>query len=561
MCIADVRPFTRVDGRYGQSRAPGTLRYDDAAPNGARLIGLLDAAERRGAPIDLLIGQMWHGYIDRRVLAHARERYGVVVVNIGMDDRHAFEVRRLGRRIGTKGLAPCLDLAATAAPEAVDWFLKEGCPAVFVPEASDPNLFRPKPDSPKRYDVAFVGACYGIRRRIIAMLERAGVHVEARGNGWPRGRIATPEVPDLFAQSRIILGVGTVGQSRSLVALKLRDFDGPMSGSCYVTQANPDLSLVYDVGRELAVYLDEADAVQVVRALLIDDERRTAIADAGRSRAARDHTWAHRFEQLFAVLQGSRDSRPSGADLTPRPLVRLAGIGNVRCQRVFGLLRRVALRGMNYGADDPATSGELHVLDRIANSRQGGGTVVFDVGANVGAYARLTLERLPDVELHCFEPSPHALERLRVALERYPAVHVHPFGLGRAEALEPLYGDSPGSELASVYARRLDHHGIVSNVQGDVPLRRLDDVLPELGLERVDLLKLDVEGHELAVLEGAGTCASRRPAGSNPIRVRRHAYRRSRLLSGLLLPSLAKLPDLSDSSEWTLAYRHLSRGR
>lgn len=158
---------------------------------------------------------------------------------------------------------------------------------------------------------------------------------------------------------------------------------------------------------------------------------------------------------------------------------------------------------MNYGADDPATSGELHVLDRIANSRQGGGTVVFDVGANVGAYARLTLERLPDVELHCFEPSPHALERLRVALERYPAVHVHPFGLGRAEALEPLYGDSPGSELASVYARRLDHHGIVSNVQGDVPLRRLDDVLPELGLERVDLLKLDVEGHELAVLEGA----------------------------------------------------------
>ena len=308
--IADVQPFTRVDGGYGQCRAPGTLRYDDAAPNGARLIGLLDAAERRGAPIDLLIGQMWHGYIDRRVLAHARERYGVVVVNISMDDRHAFEVRRLGRRIGTKGLAPCLDLAATAAPEAVDWFLKEGCPAVFVPEASDPNLFRPKPDSPKRYDVAFVGACYGIHRRIIAMLERAGVHVEARGNGWPRGRIATPEVPDLFAQSRIILGVGTVGQSRSLVALKLRDFDGPMSGSCYVTQANPDLSLVYDVGRELAVYLDEADAVQVVRALLIDDERRTAIADAGRSRAARDHTWAHRFEQLFAVLQGSETAVP-----------------------------------------------------------------------------------------------------------------------------------------------------------------------------------------------------------------------------------------------------------
>lgn len=189
--------------------------------------------------------------------------------------------------------------------------------------------------------------------------------------------------------------------------------------------------------------------------------------------------------------------------MTARRLALLAGMGTVRSQRLFGLLRRVALLGMNYGADDPATSGEQHVLDRIARGRQGGRPVVFDVGANVGAYARLTLERLPDVELHCFEPSPHALERLRSAVEGHPAVHVHPFGLGRAETTEPFYGNSPGSELASVYPRRLDHHGIVVDRQGDVRLRRLDDVLPELGVERVDLLKLDVEGHELAVLEGA----------------------------------------------------------
>ena len=303
--VADVQPFTRGDGGYGQCRRPGTLRYDDASPNGARVLELLDAAERVGAPFDLLIGQMWHGYIDRRVLSRARERFGALVVNIAMDDRHAFEVRRIGRKIGTRGLAPSLDLAATAAPEAVDWYLKERCPAVFLAEASDPMLFRPRPGLPKRYDVAFVGARYGIRGRIIEKLEKAGIRVEARGSGWPKGRIATTEIPELFAQSRIVLGVGAVGQSRSLVALKLRDFDGPMSGSCYVTQANPDLRLVYDVDQELAVYRDEADAVQVVRALLIDDERRAAIAHAGRIRAERDHTWARRFEELFDVLRGS----------------------------------------------------------------------------------------------------------------------------------------------------------------------------------------------------------------------------------------------------------------
>src|SRR5262249_51443129 len=37
----------------------------------------------------------------------------------------------------------------------------------------------------------------------------------------------------------------------------------------------------------------------------------------------------------------------------------------------------------------------------------------------------------------------------------------------------------------------------------EIRLRRLDDVVKERGIERIDLLKLDVEGHELRVLEGA----------------------------------------------------------
>ena len=190
--------------------------------------------------------------------------------------------------------------------------------------------------------------------------------------------------------------------------------------------------------------------------------------------------------------------------MTARRLALVAGLGTARSQRLFGLMHRLALLGMNYGADDPATSGEQHVLDRLAASdRQQDRPVIFDVGANVGTYSRLALERLPDVDLHCFEPSPQALARLRSALEDYPAVSVHPFGLGRVEETMAFYGDSAGSGLASVYLRRLDHRGITVDRLGDVRVRRLDDVLPELDIERVDLLKLDVEGHELAVLEGA----------------------------------------------------------
>jgi spore maturation protein CgeB len=111
-------------------------------------------------------------------------------------------------------------------------------------------------------------------------------------------------VPHLFACSRIVLGIGTVAQSDRLVALKMRDFDGPMSGSCYVTQRNSDLELLYEVGEEIAVYGSDDECVHVVRELLNDDRRREQIAAAGRRRAASAHTWELRFRQLLAVLRG-----------------------------------------------------------------------------------------------------------------------------------------------------------------------------------------------------------------------------------------------------------------
>ena len=306
--VANATPFTTRDGSYGQVGPDGTLSFDRAEANGARLLDVLAEATRTDQAFDAVIGQMWGGYMPPKALADAKEQFGVVVVNIGMDDRHTFELRKLGRELGTRMLAPVVDLVATAAPEAVGWFRREGCPAMFFPEASDARLFRPDAGSGKRHDVCFVGARYGIRARVVERLAHAGIRVVARGVDWTAGPIATSDVPRLFAESRIVLGIGTVGHSSSLRALKLRDFDGPMSGTCYVTHDNPDLHLVYDVGREIAVYRDEDDAVAVVCSLLAHSERRDAIAQAGRSRAERDHTWERRFASLFEVLRGNRSA-------------------------------------------------------------------------------------------------------------------------------------------------------------------------------------------------------------------------------------------------------------
>lgn len=303
--VADVTPFEQDNGVYGQPARDGHLSFDLAVPNGRRLLALLDAARTDRRPYDVVLGQMWSGYIDVGALERAKQLYGVLTVTVGMDDRHAFRIRKLGRELGTCGLAGTVDFVLTAAPEAVGWFLAEGCAASFWPEASDPALFRPIPELGKDIDVCFVGARYGVRKRLVRRLEAAGVRVVARGVGWPHGRIPIGEVPTLFVRSKIVLGVGTVGHSETLLALKLRDFDGPMSGSCYVTHDNSDLGLVYDVGNEIEVYEEGADCVRVVTELLADDGRCERIATAGRRRAAAEDTWEQRFQELFGILRGA----------------------------------------------------------------------------------------------------------------------------------------------------------------------------------------------------------------------------------------------------------------
>ena len=309
--IADVTEFTQKNGTYGQLTANGQLSFALTGANSARLIETVEEAQRAGSRYDLVIGQMWAGYIDPAALGRIKRSCGPLIVNIGMDDRHAFEKTLHGRAVGTRLLAGTIDLHATTAPECVDWFAAEGCPAVFMPEASDPELYRPMPELGKSFDVSFVGARYGIRAEIVGALGKAGMHCAAYGAGWPLGRLSLEKVPSLFARSRVVLGVGTVGHSRRLMSLKLRDFDGPMSGSCYVTSDNPDLTRVFDVGREICVYTDIRDCVRVVGALLSDEDRREGIASRGRARAVANHTWRHRFSALLDLLATARRRVPT----------------------------------------------------------------------------------------------------------------------------------------------------------------------------------------------------------------------------------------------------------
>jgi FkbM family methyltransferase len=174
-----------------------------------------------------------------------------------------------------------------------------------------------------------------------------------------------------------------------------------------------------------------------------------------------------------------------------------------RAQPLWERLYAVALLGMNVGApwtmEESGEAAALSGLRHLLPPRP----LVIDVGANRGDYAATVLDLFPAARVICFEPAISALEGLRARFGADQRVEIVPRGLDRAAGSRPLYADAEGSGLASVYSRRLDHHGIRFSEVGSVPVTTLDEYCASHAIDEIDLLKLDVEGHELAVLEGA----------------------------------------------------------
>lgn len=141
-----------------------------------------------------------------------------------------------------------------------------------------------------------------------------------------------------------------------------------------------------------------------------------------------------------------------------------------------------------------------------AHARDRGRPTVLDVGANVGAYTEMLLAEADvvgvGVKLHLFEPSVRCCESLRQQFGGMEQVRIVPMALGDQRGAGLLHHGGEGSAHASLVARPLLQSRPASDVQ--VPIQRLDTYLAETGIERVALLKLDVEGYELAVLRGAG---------------------------------------------------------
>jgi FkbM family methyltransferase len=153
---------------------------------------------------------------------------------------------------------------------------------------------------------------------------------------------------------------------------------------------------------------------------------------------------------------------------------------------------------------------------------------VLDVGANAGQYAHMLRGDVGFAgTILSFEPNPDVFAALAVAARGDPRWHVFqtaltdrdgeaPFNIMAADQFSSL--NAPDAGLEPIFATR---NRIAKSVR--VPCRRLDTLLPELAGAadaRAMLLKMDTQGHDAAVVAGAGEALGRMVGVQSELAVR-----------------------------------------
>jgi FkbM family methyltransferase len=156
--------------------------------------------------------------------------------------------------------------------------------------------------------------------------------------------------------------------------------------------------------------------------------------------------------------------------------------------------------------ENDQVSGERHLIQSwLKRKLTKEKLVFFDVGANIGEYSGMLVDNFPTAMVHAFEPHPRNYMALSTRAFLNGRVKCHNLALGESQGSLTLYdrADYSGSTHASLHRAVISEIHQQQVVEFTVSVETLDAVADMEHVTYVDYLKIDTEGHELAVLAGA----------------------------------------------------------
>lgn len=178
----------------------------------------------------------------------------------------------------------------------------------------------------------------------------------------------------------------------------------------------------------------------------------------------------------------------------------------VKQKRYIYLLKKILRKILNMIDNNNncniKTNGELRFTRDIKKNYKT--LTVFDIGANLGEYSSEFLD-CSDVFVHLFEPQVKCFNALLDKFKNNNSFILNNFGVSSSNKEAILYSDVEGSGLASLYERNVDSFNVKMDKTEKVILKRMDEYINTKNISKINLVKIDVEGHEMEVLKGFGS--------------------------------------------------------
>lgn len=175
--------------------------------------------------------------------------------------------------------------------------------------------------------------------------------------------------------------------------------------------------------------------------------------------------------------------------------------------------RRLGLREwLRQGGAEAAPPASADPFGSAAELRHPRPNSVIDVGGNYGQFAREIFRAFPGVRVYSFEPIPECYERLVALAAEQPSLRPHRLALSDREGevdfwLSRFRDSSSIQEMLPEHLEAWPHTEVEAKIT--VRTARLDDVAGGLELVAPVLAKIDVQGHEMSVVEGGRETLSR----------------------------------------------------
>jgi len=311
--------------------------------------------QHKKRPVDLFFAYFYG--------VHARKEHIEAIRDMGVPMAHFF-CDNLRDFHAVQSIVGCFDLHWVPEKLALEKYTERGANAIYMPMAIN-SLPAVNSTVLEKPEIAFVGSADWCRVSMFSELNDSGLPLAIYGNGWVdnpaeknsdilalnrrwlvsvkqhlkriyqqgltgecryfktrnwRNGLAEklsnisryPAPPDIdylniLRNSMVCLGINRYPNFSFPVHhqpaySRLRDVEAPMAGACYLTESTPEISDMYDIGKEIEVYSGVDELITKAERLLADNQLRKTLRQCGQKAAKSKHTLTRRIETIEKTM-------------------------------------------------------------------------------------------------------------------------------------------------------------------------------------------------------------------------------------------------------------------